>query len=163
MSDTQNARLLLTEIATELEVEALVEHQEDGGTTWDLFVDDTRLVQIFLDEESGKVTLSTDLGTPAEEDAPSLHRLLLQYNYLWRETSGTRMALEEPAGNVVMLYDAYISVLDRQLLRNIIQNFSAAAGAWSALLSRPASKSSGDDADELEAAALADPGLFIRV
>lgn len=163
MSDTQTARLLLTEIATELEVEALVEHQEEDGMTWDLFVNDTRLVQFFLEEESGKITLSTDLGTPVEDGAASLHRLLLQYNYLWRETSGTRMALEEPAGNVVMLYDAYIPLLDRQLLRNIIQNFSAAAEAWSALLSRPASESSDEASEELEAAALADPGLFIRV
>lgn len=163
MSDTQTARLLLTEIATELEVEALVEHQEEDGLTWDLFVDDTRLIQIFLEEESGKVTLSTDLGTPAEESAARLHRLLLQYNYLWRETSGTRMALEEPAGNVVMLYDAMISGLDRQLLRNIIQNFSAAAEAWSALLGRQASESSVEDTDDLDAAVLADPGLFIRV
>jgi hypothetical protein len=163
MSVSEALRLLLTEVAAELELAALMEHEGEEGLYWDICVSEQRLIEAFLDEESGKLTLSTDLGIPGEEDAARVHRILLQYNYLWRETSGVRMALEEPSGMVVMLYDFNASAINRELLGNIIQNFSAAAEAWTALLSQPRAASSAKEKEDLSALELANSALFVRV
>ena len=153
---------LLAEVAPILGLDALVQHDGDDGVSWDLMFDDSLLVEAFHEEATNKLVLTTHVGTPDEDRAAQLHRLLLQYNYLWRDTSGTRMALEPPDGNIVMIYDLPLAGLDGVTLRNVLQNFSAAARAWTVTINGPvvsdatASKDATDDSGF-------DPALFIRV
>jgi hypothetical protein len=109
-----------------------------------------RLVEIFLDDEAGRAVLSTAVGTPHTARVSHLHKLLLQYNLLWRETSGVRMAIDEPEGEVVMLYDLILAGLDSLLLQNILGNFAAAAGAWQTMVEAPPTEES-DDPEQLPA------------
>lgn len=162
MHDSSMAGALLAEVAPVLDLDAVVQHADDHGTSWDIVFDSTLLVEAFFDEPGEKLVLTTDIGVPLEENAARMHRLLLQYNYLWRDTSGTRMALEEPGGNAVMIYDVPLAGLDAVLLRNILQNYAAAARAWITLIKTP-DQANGVTLDDSEGENTMDPGLFIRV
>ncbi|WP_038168283.1 type III secretion system chaperone [Verrucomicrobium sp. BvORR106] len=162
MQDSTLPASLLAEVAPILDLEALVQHEDDNGVSWDLMFNEELLVEAFLDKSGDKLVLTTHVGTPTDERASQLHKLLLQYNYLWRDTSGTRMALEPPEGNVIMMYDLALAGLDGVELRNVLQNFAAAAKAWALLI---AGSQTSDDAAPLEGSddTPFDPALFIRV
>lgn len=162
MHDSTQPAALLAELAPILDLEALVQHDADEGASWDLIFDEGLLVEAFHDPLSDKLVLTTHLGIPSEDRAPNLHKLLLQYNYLWRDTSGTRMSLEPPDGNVVMIYDLSLAGLDGVMLRNVLQNFTAAARAWKIMIEdAPSAEGEGSEGDKDDAAL--DSALFIRV
>ncbi|HSJ04117.1 MAG: type III secretion system chaperone [Verrucomicrobium sp.] len=150
MSDIQATSSLLTEVAPILNLEALVQHEtEEDGSSWDLVFDDDLMVQAFHQEDVGRLVFTADVGTPPPLETSRVHKLLLEYNYLWRETSGVRMALEPPEGTVVMIYDVTVDSLDGVTLRNILENFANAARAWKAMVTTAAdSKGEGHVTDD---------------
>lgn len=151
----------LAEVVALLDVSALVAHRDD--LSWDIFFDEDRLVEAYLDEEAEKLVLTTELGTPAEADAARLYPLLLQYNDLWRETSGLRMALDGPGGAVIMIYDVSLAKLDVILLRNILENYDATAKAWKALIASSENAAPKESSGINPQDSFFDPAHFIRV
>lgn len=162
MQDSTLPAALLAEVAPILDLEALVQHEADDGASWDLVFDDSLLVEAFHDGPGNKLVLTANVGTQDDDRAGQLHKLLLQYNYLWRDTSGTRMALEPPDGSIIMIYDLHLSGLDGVALRNVLQNFAAAARAWTIMIARSGTSDESAPTDGEEDSAL-DPALFIRV
>lgn len=162
MQDSTLPAALLAEVAPILDLDALVQHEADDGASWDLVFDDSLLVEAFHDQLGNKLVLTTNVGIPDDDRAGQLHKLLLQYNYLWRDTSGTRMSLEPPDGNVVMIYDLSLAGLDGVMLRNVLQNFTAAARAWKIMIEdAPSAEGEASEGDKDDAAL--DSALFIRV
>lgn len=124
--------------------------------------DDSLLVEAFHEEVTNKLVLTTHVGTPNDDRVAQLYRLLLQYNYLWRDTSGTRMALEPPDGNIIMIYDLPLAGLDGVTLRNVLQNFAAAARAWTVTINGPVASDASASEDATDDPAFG-PALLIRV
>lgn len=126
---------LLAEAAIAADLEAVVQHDEAGE--WELVFGDHRVVEAKLLCDCSMVVLETELGTPESRDVAALHKLLLEYNYLWRETGGLRVSLDAPRSSAFLTYTLAARGPDASLLANVLGNFHAAATAWAELLVRP--------------------------
>ncbi|MBF5006322.1 type III secretion system chaperone [Diaphorobacter caeni] len=120
---------LLCDVAPALDLEAVVHH--GPAAEWDLVFPDERLVEVVWQADTGLLVLETALGIPQDSDAAALHTLLLQYNQLWRDTGGLRMALNGVDGGVQLGFCLSAAAADVNLLVNVVGNFHAAANAWS--------------------------------
>ncbi len=84
---------------------------------------------IKLDEITGVVTLSCDLGRPQEAVRERVYEALLTYNGLSELHGGIRMALREPGGAVMQEFDIHAHTLNMELLSQIVLDFSGKAAA----------------------------------
>ena len=125
---------LLCEAAQALDLTAVVQH--DGGE-WDVVFADERIVDVTWLADTGVLGFETALGVPETSDLLALRTMLLEYNYLWRETGGLRMALDRPDGCVHLGFSLGASVADVALMINVLGNFHAAANAWGERLQKP--------------------------
>src|SRR5215203_3571065 len=62
-------------------------------------------VLVEWDERSGRLIMSMEIGTPPAARAARIHEIMLNYNFLSRETGGLRMALTGREGTVVQIVD----------------------------------------------------------
>ena len=79
---------------------------------WSVLLDEEVALLLDLDEEQGKLVISCDLGQPAAGDRTQLYEILLTYNAQWALTGGCRLALDEPNGNVIQIFDLQAEGLD---------------------------------------------------
>jgi len=91
-------------------------------------------IALRLDEETGVVTLSCELGRPAEESQLSIYEALLVYNSLAPLHGGIRMALREPGGVILQEFDTSIASLQIEQWMNLILDFSKKASAWEEII-----------------------------
>jgi hypothetical protein len=91
-------------------------------------------IALRLDEETGVVTLSCELGRPAEESQLSIYEALLVYNSLAPLHGGIRMALREPGGVILQEFDTSIDSLQIEQWMNLILDFSKKASAWEEII-----------------------------
>jgi hypothetical protein len=163
MFEANHPSHLLTEVAPLLDLDTLAEHEGEESTSWDLLLPDGLLIEAFHDSGAEKLVFTSDLGAPPASHAGALCRLFLQYNYLWRETSGVRMAMEPPSGSIVMIYDLPLAGLDTVLLRNVLQNFAATARTWALYLADPGPETEAVTLESLQAEDPAGRDFLIRV
>jgi hypothetical protein len=126
---------LMSEIGPLLDLDEVIEHA--GEAVWVLALADGAVVEAEYDEAAGgRLLLSMELGEPAEAGAAELHRTLLQYNYLWRQTGGVRMAL---AGRVVVQgLELAVPGLDLSTLAAALTGLHGNAALWRDLLASSA-------------------------
>jgi hypothetical protein len=65
--------------------------------------------------------------------------MLLVYNAAWRETGGGRLALDEPGGEVMLIFDLAATGLDVSALQAVLANVQEVAALWRRLIARGAS------------------------
>jgi Tir chaperone protein (CesT) family len=87
-------------------------------------------VELELDPEMRRLTLSAEIGVVTEEKRAKLYETLLLYNLLWRETGGLRMALAEPGGSVIQCVDMHCSALTTELLAIVLHNLDERTLLW---------------------------------
>lgn len=126
---------LMCEIGPLLDLDEVIEQPADA--VWVLVFADGTVIEAEYDEAAGgRLMLSMELGTPAEAAATDLHRLLLQYNYLWRQTGGVRMALAGSA--VVQALELAVPGLALPTLADALTGLHDNAAPWRAMLAAPA-------------------------
>jgi hypothetical protein len=125
---------LMTEIGPYMPLREVVEYAD--AAQWVLVADDGTAIEAEHDAGRGRLLLSIAIGEPAPEDAASLYRTLLQYNYLWRSTGGTRMALvgQTVVQSIELLADAG---LDLDTLSRGISGLRASTAVWRVMLASP--------------------------
>lgn len=115
--------------------------QQAGDNGWVVAYTDDTVVEIQYDDADGKVTLMTfvgnldDVSRSSDKDDPGLDEeefltMLLNYNFLWRDSGGIRMAMDGPDRNVVMLLDVFDSDLNLGTFAGILGHFVEVADAW---------------------------------
>jgi hypothetical protein len=87
---------------------------------WRVVGADETGIDLDFERTTGKLVISTSLGRPRAQGREALYDTLLAYNGAWRETGGARLALDEPGGEVVLLFDLDAEGLD----------VSASAACW---------------------------------
>jgi len=70
------------------------------------------------------------LGAPSESMQLSVYETLLCYNLLWKDTGGVKMALSGPGGELVLLYELFVSELALNELQTVLSNFVSIAQVW---------------------------------
>ncbi len=131
-SPTQQFRTLLLEVAPLLESAQAVLRQDNA--TWVMVFADELLVEVHVDERLRKVVLSTLVGRPEDELCASTYQVLFIVNGLWRETGGLRFGLDAPDGEIEQCLDLNLDHLSVQKLVAIMEDFTARAGVWQALI-----------------------------
>jgi hypothetical protein len=134
MIDKERMSLILTEVAQRLDVDGLL--AMDDRDAWFIGFNENTEIDVELDPSGHRVTFQCSLGRPDDARRDHLCRTLLQYNYLWRETGGMRMALDGADGEVVQIFDMPSESVDAESVQNVLGNFAQAASAWREMLSR---------------------------
>ncbi|MDI9331217.1 MAG: type III secretion system chaperone [Alphaproteobacteria bacterium] len=119
-----------TEIAPDVEASDVFRSRHDDQESWTMVLEDGLLIDIFEDQQAVSLMASIELGVPAPSKAAQVHVHLLQYNALWRETQGARMALDALTGEVYLLYQIRNEDTRPSRLRDILVNLVIAARAW---------------------------------
>lgn len=113
-----------------------------AGETLVLRYEDLALL-IEEDEARSRYLFTVGVGTPGARRAGDVHRTILKYNLLRRET-GTWMALDE-ADQVTMLAEASSEAIRSSEMRTLLANVVAKARSWRVFVAAedPASPVSG--------------------
>lgn len=130
MASLQNIENLMTEIGPLLDLQEVLQSTET--LTWNLVWDDGLEVVAEYDEEDERVTFATVIGTVPEQGVEALALMFLQFNGLWHQTGGVRIGVEENA--FIQLYDLSALNLDASALYTVLNNFTAKARSWTAIL-----------------------------
>ncbi len=128
MSLKRHVHNLMQEIEPQLELAEVTESEE--GNAWLLVVNEDTIIDVYYDNEFKRLLFSGEIGAPLDHTRYNFYETILQYNYLWEETGGIRIALDGPSGNAVMMFDISLSDLDMVMLQTIILNFSETLTSW---------------------------------
>jgi hypothetical protein len=91
-------------------------------------------ISLSVDDETGIITLASELGQPREETRFQTYETLLCYNGLAELHGGIRMGLREPAGAITQEFSFPIQTLELEKLQSILRDFAQKASAWESLI-----------------------------
>ena len=134
---------LMCEIGPALDLDEVIE--QAGHAVWVLAFPEGAVIEAEYDEAGGgRLLLSMELGEPEPGAAADWHRVLLQYNALWRQTGGVRMALSGTV--VVQALELAVPGLTLPVLADALSGLRTHAVLWRALLASdgPAGPPGGD-------------------
>jgi len=120
-------------ILNPLEIEA-----SEPLRTWAISMPEDLAVLVQFDEAKNCLVLASELGAPPPGDRTALYEILLQINFHWDTTGGTRMAINGPGGEIVQVYEIGTDGLEATRLSAILSSFAAGAKAWRELIQRRA-------------------------
>ena len=101
---------------------------------WLLSWDGDTMLDLEHDPAADRVVLAGGIWTPADAARPRVCEMLLQYNYIWTETGGLRMALDGQPGQVVLMFELPATQLNVSRLSTVLVNMVGVQRAWRELL-----------------------------
>lgn len=140
MASFEQIELLMQGLGPVLEPLAIDFAEE--GRIWGIEMEEDLAVIVQFDEQKNCLVLSCELGSPPEGDRTALYEMLMQLNYHWDVTGGTRMAIDCPRGNIVQLFETGADGLDIQKLSTLVAAFSSTAEIWRRIIQSPPSSQS---------------------
>lgn len=120
--------ILISQMGPILDPIAIDEIREEK--TWGIALKEDLAVLVQFDEQRNCLVLASELGAPPAGDRTALYEILLQTNFHWDTTGGTRMALNGPGGEVVQVFEIATDGLDASQLSAIVSSFADGARAW---------------------------------
>jgi Tir chaperone protein (CesT) family len=126
---------LMTEVGALMDLPQVTELPPEHDY-WRVVAADETGIDVDLDRATGRIVLSTALGQPRAQGREALYDMLLAYNGAWRETGGARIGLDEPGGEVVLLFDLAAEGLDAGSLGAVLANLQEVAALWRRLVAR---------------------------
>lgn len=143
MSDLEAVSELIASIGPLVDDIMMIEQLEEDR--WLLVFDEESALEIECDPVANKLVFTSILCPVVEENRTEIYQALLNFNFLWRETGGVRMALDGDQQNVAMLFDLFHPDLDSASLAAVVANLRDAALNWrEALQSDAASETISD-------------------
>jgi hypothetical protein len=128
-SHLERMQIMMEEIGPSMpEIEAVIQNEEKN---WAIQFDDQSIITLEWSEKPERVVLTSLLGIPSESMQLSVYETLLCYNLLWKDTGGVKMALSGPGGELVLLYELFVSHLSLNELQTVLSNFVSIAQVWS--------------------------------
>ncbi|MGJ0506513.1 MAG: type III secretion system chaperone [Methylocystis sp.] len=102
---------------------------QTGDATWQVDFEDVS-IELELDEGSGRLVLSAELGAPPPERRLAVFEALLSYALLWRDTGFVRAGLGGAEGVLVLIADTGVDGLHPAALAGILANFAEKIRIW---------------------------------
>ena len=125
--------------------------------TWLLAIEERGFViALRLDEDTGVLTLTCELGRPQESMRLRVYEALLTYNGFSSLHGGLRMGLRDPGHTIMQEFDTHIQNLDVRILQQMILDFINKASIWEEIIESA-------EPQELEEALEAAPFYAIKV
>jgi len=128
MDFKQIAHHLMAEIGPVMDLDEVIEVNHKNF--WTVVYSNKLIIEAELNAELGMFTFTCYLGTPVSEQRNIIIENVLMYNSLWKETGGTRIALEEQNGEFVLLFDRTLHGLDISQLQTVLTNYICTVVEW---------------------------------
>ena len=110
------------------DIDAVIQTEDPS---WAIQFVDELVVMIEHLEHPDRMVFSSEIGTVADDQELPVYEALLCYNLLWKDTGGVKMALSGPGGELVLLYELFVSDLSLNELQTVLANFVSIAQVWS--------------------------------
>ncbi|MDF2463384.1 MAG: hypothetical protein K0Q43_1619 [Ramlibacter sp.] len=132
MNSAKPAHLALKEAAGLLGLQSSSHDDESGA--WRFTFDSETRFDIEPNAEAGTIVIQADIAAVADDARSQLYEMLLQYNYLWTQTGGVRMALGRVPGPVVMMFEMPAAELEVSRICGVLANMTHVLQAWREIL-----------------------------
>jgi hypothetical protein len=109
---------------------SLISVSQLGDELWGVVFEDEAIITLELDQDRSVLVLQSELGSPAPSRRAEVCSALLNYNLLWRETGGVKMALGGEENTAFQLYDLDCRDTSLVELQNVLENFAEKARIW---------------------------------
>jgi hypothetical protein len=152
MSTLRQVQLAMNSVGPLADLLVVDEYEAEG--LWHIAIDETIELFAELAEPRGALVLSIPLGAP--KDPVALYELALSYAALWRETDGSRLALDAPGGGLSLIGEIGAQGLTPQSLAAAISAAGERARAWKRIIA-------GERAQSEDSLGVAATEGFIRI
>lgn len=133
MSEIENANKLFAEIGSHAPVTSVVFNEK--AISWIFRLEGDIDVTAAFEDTTGLISFAMPLGPVPGANAAEVHRLLLRFSFLWRETGGLFAALDETEAPV-MLYRCSLANLDTGVLAALLNGLMRQRDAWSQIIAQ---------------------------
>ncbi len=134
MTQKQTIHQLILEAADELGRPARSVRACETREAWEFTIAPGIILDIEIDRTEDRLIFTGDVCEVPEASRSIMYEVLLQYNYLWTETGGVRMALGDTAGQVVMMFELPLAGLQTPRLMHALANMGHSQRAWRQIL-----------------------------
>ncbi|HTH79934.1 MAG TPA: type III secretion system chaperone [Ramlibacter sp.] len=135
MQPSEQFPLILSEALQVLNLPPASAHE--GASAWHVAFDGVQSLDIEYDNAMRRIVVSGYLCEVAEESRFEMYEILLQYNFVWSETGGVRMALDASTKQAVIMFEAAVAELDTSRLASLLSNMADAQRVWTEILRGP--------------------------
>lgn len=119
--------LLLSELGPSLELNRIINHEDEF---WTLVFDDEQEMDIQYLDGQEELLISSAMVIEEYDNEQKLFKLLLEYNFLYKDTGGVQFALNPDNSDVVLQVSTHLNV-DISHLANLVQQLKELAISWS--------------------------------
>jgi hypothetical protein len=144
MTPQQTAHLAIREAAELLGAQSATTQEATG--VWRLVLDADAVIDIEFNPHAGTIVLQADVASVPRAARLQVYELLLQYNYLWLQSGGIRMALASLPGPVAMMLELPLADLDVSRVCGALTSVAQTRRTWRDVLLATAAASHGESA-----------------
>ena len=134
MSKSDSALTLMRELGPLFAPEQIIYYPQHAS--WQVVVDADIQIDISHDAEHEQFVFLLDLGPIPAERQHKVYELLLRFSYLWRDSGGLHMAMND-AGNAVLMFKYPLLGLNVTRLHTLLGNLLNHARRWRELIQHP--------------------------
>jgi hypothetical protein len=132
MADIDSVRELLIDAAQkESDIDSLL---QTGDFSFEIGTANGVAIAADYDQDTGRMMLSADVGTPAVSAREAVYDAMLNYAMLWKETGFVRLAVVGKAGPAMLMADVFPFTLNPGALATILVNFAEKATLWAGIV-----------------------------
>jgi hypothetical protein len=133
MQHHERAALLLDEALHALNLPAGAAYPGETHA-WHIALDESSGLDIEYDDAQDRFVITADVGKVAPSTRLASYGILLQYNHLWSETGGVRMALDGSTDQVLAMLDAPLAQLDASRFAAVLASMASVRRTWAQVL-----------------------------
>jgi len=119
--------LLLSELGPSLDLNRITNHDDQ---IWTLIFDDEQEIDIQYLESQETLLISSAMTVDERDNEQQLFKLLLEYNFLYKDTGGVQFALNPGNSDVILQVSTQLNV-DISQLANLILQLKELTISWS--------------------------------
>lgn len=131
MAKTQDIDQLLSEIGSFVDEIILI--TQYSSTFWRIVFEGNKFIDAKLDDETGRLTISSRVATVPDELSKDLFKMALLYNFIWSKTGGTTLSLS-PSEDVVMSVHLQEDDLEISRFCSILKSLLIKSNGWQEIL-----------------------------
>lgn len=128
MAFAEHVEQLLQELGPLLEVAAIDRGEQEHS--WIVYYDEDTAIDVFVAADQNKLTLAAEIGKPSAERQAYTYASMLQYNTLFQETGGVRIALLGADEPLLLLFDLFLHGLELPTICTATTNFYRQVLTW---------------------------------
>ena len=108
----------------------------EGEDAWRIAMATGHALDVEYDDEAARLMITGDIGEIAAASRLTMYETLLQYNFIWSQTGGVRIALDGSTHRAVVMFEVALPNLAVPRLSMVLANLARVQEAWIEILSQ---------------------------